>query len=373
MSDLQVCQIDGSHREQWNAFVARSPYFALMQSYEWGEFKERLGWKAIRLATKQRGQITAVAQLLIKPAPLGLFSVGYVPRGPLVDWADRTTTTALLDSLHSEAQRYRAIFVKIEPPLLNGPEAHRWLEQYGFRCSSYTNQPRATIILDLTHDLDDILKQMRKKTRQYITGAVRKGVTVRIGGREDLQAFYDLMRLTSRREGFSLHPRDYYENEWQIFTHSQQTVLLMAFYQDRLLAVRTAYYFGNHAAEFHAGSSGEYTNLHPSYVLVWEAIKWAKAHGCRTYDLWGIPEEVGQAVYDGQDPPVSDRIDGLWGVYRFKRGFSKNIVYYVGAYDYVYSPLLYALIMNKVLNMGRLDRIAAWMDSLGRTCLTYPG
>lgn len=131
MSDLQVFQIDEGHREQWNGFAAQSPHFTLMQSYEWGEFKERLGWKAIRLATKQRGKITAVAQLFIKPAPLGLFSVGYVPRGPLVDWEDRTTTTALLDALHSEARRHRAVFMKIEAPLLNNPVAHRRLQQYG--------------------------------------------------------------------------------------------------------------------------------------------------------------------------------------------------------------------------------------------------
>jgi lipid II:glycine glycyltransferase (peptidoglycan interpeptide bridge formation enzyme) len=140
----------------------------------------------------------------------------------------------------------------------------------------------------------------------------------------------------------------------------------MAFYRDQLLAVRTAFHFGNHAAEFHAGSSSEFSNLRPNYLLMWEAIKWAKAQGCRTYDLWGIPHQVGQAVYEGNDPPVADRTDGLWGVYRFKSGFSKNIVYYIGAYDYVYSPRLYALITNKYLNGSTLDQIAAWIDLLRR-------
>jgi lipid II:glycine glycyltransferase (peptidoglycan interpeptide bridge formation enzyme) len=351
-------------RQAWNDFVARTPAFALMQSYEWGEFKESLGWKVIRLAAHQRGQLTALAQLFIKSVPLGLFSVGYVPRGPLIDWRDQATTTALLSALHDEARRHRAVFTKIEPPLLSSPEAHGWLRRVGFRASSYTNQPRATIIVDLTQDLDDILKQMRKKTRQYIRRAARMGVTVRVGSREDLPAFYELMQATGRRAGFPARILEYYEREWQTFADSGQAVLLMAFYRDHLLAVRTVYRLGSHAAEFHAGSSDQFVDLRPNHVLVWEALKWAKAQGCRTYDLWGIPDQVGQAVDEGQAPPVSDRTDGLWGVYRFKRGFGRTVVCYTGAYDYVYSAPLYALLSNKLFGGDRLDRVAVWMDWL---------
>jgi lipid II:glycine glycyltransferase (peptidoglycan interpeptide bridge formation enzyme) len=54
-------------------------------------------------------------------------------------------------------------------------------------------------------------------------------------------------------------------------------------------------------------------------------MQWAKAHGCHTYDLWGLPRE-----------PRED--DPLWGVYRFKQGFSPRIVAYAGTYDRVLSP-----------------------------------
>lgn len=130
-----------------------------------------------------------------------------------------------------------------------------------------------------------------------------------------------------------------------------------------MLAVRMPAAFGNKAATIHSGSFDTHRKLKPNELLMWESLKWAKAQGCYTYDLWGIPDEIGQAVYEGKDPPVSDRTDGLWGVYRFKSGFSKNIVYYIGAYDHVYSPLLYALIMNRFFNADRLDRIAVWIDS----------
>jgi peptidoglycan pentaglycine glycine transferase (the first glycine) len=352
------------HRERWNDFVAQSSHFALMQSYEWGEFKEKLGWRSIRLAVRRHGQVVAAAQLLIKRAPTGLVSVGYVPRGPLVDWQDYVTTSALLGALHGEARRHRAIFVKIEPPLLNSPEAHRQLQQYGFRVSPYCNQPRATITVDLAQDLDDILKSMRKQTRRDIGRAARKGVTVRVGGLEDLTAFCDLMQMTSRRGEFSPRARDYYQLEWRTFVDNRQAVLFKAFYREHLLAMQMACRFGDQAAAIHGVSSREHAELCPNHLLVWEAIKWSKTLGCETYDLWGIPAEVGQAVYEGRDLPKPGRTDGLWGVYHFKSGFSKNIAYYVGAYDYIYSPLLYTMVANRLFGASTLDRIAVWMDSL---------
>ncbi len=361
---MVVRWITSERREEWNSFVARERSFGLLQSWEWGEFKEKLGWKAFRITVEEEEQIVAGAQVLIKSFGMGLGSVVYIPRGPIGNWLDSEIAAKLLSELHRVARRHRAIFLKMEPPLLFNPRTCQILETHQFERSPYTNQPRATIQIDLTRDLDDILKEMRKKTRQYIGGAGRSGIIVKIGAREDLPAFYDLMRMTARREGFAARTCAYHEHEWEAFATSKQVVLLMAIYQGQLLAVRTVYYFGKNAAEFHAGSISKFTNLHPNYLLAWEAIKWAKERKCCTYDLWGIPEEIGQAVSEGKDAPVSDRTDGLWGVYRFKSGFSKKILFYIGAYDYIYRPFLYGLIRNKVFNAERIERIAIWIERL---------
>jgi len=309
-------------------------------------------------------QIVALAQLLIKRFPLGLFSVGYVPRGPLVDWQDGETTAALLDALHGEAWRHRAVFVKIEPPLLNSPVADCRLRQCGFQVSRYTNQPRATIVLDLSPGLNQVLAQMHQKTRYNIRYAARKEITIRVGGREDLAAFYRLMQATGRRAGFTPRSLDYYRCLWETFDPSQRIRLFAASYRGEILAFNVSAIFGEHAVFLHGASSDRHRNLQPNYLLMWKAIRWAKSQNCSTFDLWGIPDEVGQAVYEGEGLPVPDRTDGLWGVYRFKRGFSNTIKYYIGAYDCVYSLLLYRLITNRLFNQDVLDRIAVWMDWL---------
>lgn len=363
---MQVTHITADRRQEWNAFVAQMSSFALLQSWEWGEFKEKLGWKPFRIAVEEQKRIVAGAQMLIKPVPLGLASVAYVPRGPAGDWLDEPITSPLLAELHRVARRHHAIFLKVEPLHLNESAVCQVLQRHHFRASDYSNQPRATITVDLRPGLDDIMGQMRKKTRQHIRLAARQGVSVRVGGQDDLPAFYELMQITGRRCRFSPRVFDYYNYQWQIFASNDQTALLMAFYNQQLLAARMVFCFGEQAAEFHAGSSGEYRDLQPDCLLVWEAIRWAKARGSRTYDLWGIPDKAGQAVYEGKDLPREECLGDLWGVYQFKRGFSKNVILHASAHDYVYSPLLYTLVTNRFLNGRVLDKSAVWADRFAR-------
>ena len=53
--------------------------------------------------------------------------------------------------------------------------------------------------------------------------------------------------------------------------------------------------------------------------------------------MWGIPDEP-EAVLEAQ---FTHRQDGLWGVYRFKRGFGGRLVRTIGAWDLPLKPVLY--------------------------------
>jgi lipid II:glycine glycyltransferase (peptidoglycan interpeptide bridge formation enzyme) len=97
-------------------------------------------------------------------------------------------------------------------------------------------------------------------------------------------------------------------------------------------------------------------------MLVWEAMKWAKAHGCLTYDMWGIPDEICEGNEESQ-AFEDHREDGLWGVYQFKRGFGRNIVTYIGAYDQVFYPRLYTLFHSRLFTGKGWERIATVLDS----------
>jgi peptidoglycan pentaglycine glycine transferase (the first glycine) len=346
---LRVHFTSDIRERDWNSFVAASPGGHVLQSSQWGQLKERFGWQVARVAVEDQGQWQAGAQVLFRP--LGPRTIAYVPKGPIVDWADEQTTQALLEALHQLCRQRRALFLKIEPEVAEDPILAQRLTALGFRASPQTIQPQCTILLDLVPDPADILARMKSKTRYNIRLAGRKGVIVREGKTEDLPGFYRLMRTTGQRDDFGIHSEAYYETAHQLFVPQGLAKLFLATCEDQVLAGIMAFAFGQRAWYMYGASSDEHRNLMPNYLLQWEAIKWARERGCQTYDLWGIPDEKEEVL----EREFTQRSDGLWGVYRFKRGFGGQVMRYLGAYDYVYSPLLYWL-YSKVVSYRREAR-----------------
>jgi lipid II:glycine glycyltransferase (peptidoglycan interpeptide bridge formation enzyme) len=96
----------------------------------------------------------------------------------------------------------------------------------------------------------------------------------------------------------------------------------------------------------YGASNNEERNRMPTYLLQWEAIRWAKSKGCEEYDLWGVPDENEEML----EANFESRHDGLWGVYRFKRGFGGELKRAAQALDKVYNPLLYWVYLKFIGN-----------------------
>ena len=153
----------------------------------------------------------------------------------------------------------------------------------------------------------------------------------------DVETFAQLMGVTGERDQFGVHNREYYRRAYELFHPSGACELLLAFYEDQPLAGVMVFAHGKRAWYFYGASNNLHRNRMPTYLLQWEAIRWARQMGCTEYDLWGVPdfdEEFLEAQF-------SLRSDGLWGVYRFKRGFGGELKRSIGAWDKVYIPILY--------------------------------
>ena len=337
---MRILRSDGSSLDdaRWDAFVTAHPGGHLLQLSRWGALKARFGWGAVRLAVEQDGWLRAGALLLFRRLPLGR-SLAYVPRGPVLDVADDAAAAQLWAALHELAHSRRAILLKVEPELPDEAALAMRLRGWGFRPSPQTVQPQRTLWVDLTADEEAILAGMKSKTRYNVRLAARRGVRVREGTADDVGAFYALMQETGARDGFPVHSRAYYQTAYGLFVPADVARLFLAFYGSELLGGLMAFACGRKAWYFYGASSDRHRNRMSSYLLQWEAMRWARARGCTAYDLWGIPDED-EATLEAQ---FTERRDGLWGVYRFKRGFGGRISRYLGAYDHVYSSLWYRL------------------------------
>jgi lipid II:glycine glycyltransferase (peptidoglycan interpeptide bridge formation enzyme) len=321
--------------DNWDAFVeARGGH--LLQTSRWGRLKRLFGWQDQVVALSRRDEITAGALVLFRPLPLGLGTVAYIPRGPVVDWSDEAQVEALMQTLDEAARARRAILLKLEPDSPDSPSLRQRLLQLGFRSSPQTVQPPRTIIVDLNGTEEELLARMNQGTRRKIRLAGRKGISVRRGNASDLASFNELMRVTGQRDAFGVHSPDYYQRVFELFA-PDHAALLMASYEGKDVAGLMVFAWGRTAIYLYGASSNEERERMPNHTLQWEAIRWAREQGCTTYDLWGIPD-ADQAELEAQ---FEGRHDGLWGVYGFKRGFGGRIVRAVGAWDRAYQPLGY--------------------------------
>jgi lipid II:glycine glycyltransferase (peptidoglycan interpeptide bridge formation enzyme) len=385
--NVQMRLLDADQRLLWDTFVAAAPHGHILQSWGWGELKAAFGWRALRvvLLESDTQHILAGAQILCRSIPFTPFSLAYVPKGPVLDWADTALCQRFFQALHRLLRARHVALLRIDPDLpesisalaaegaeegenavlpatevdeaagafgglysvAEGSSVAQQLRSLGFRAVEDSIQPRRTIAVDLTPDERSIALRQKPKWRYNAGLAARKGVTVRVAtSAEDIQRWYALMQVTSQRDRFAIHTLDYYLYIWKVFGEANQARLLLAEHEGKLLAGIFVTLLGREGIYLYGASGNEGRNLMPNHLLQWEAMRWAKAQGATLYDLWGVAES--------EDPN-----DPMAGVYRFKRGWGGKMIRYIGSFDYVYSPLIYQGITQGRALLKRLATLRA--------------
>ena len=329
--------------DAWDAFVAQHPDGHILQTAAWGNLKSDYGWQAQPLQSGPAG-----ALLLFRRLPLGL-TLAYAPRGPLADWRDVDSLTRLRTELDSACRARRAICLKVEPDLPDGDDCAQTLARLGFRPSPHSVQPRRTLLVSLAGSETDVLARMKQKTRYNIGLASKKGVSVRpASSAADLEAFAALMAVTGARDSFAVHEPGYYRRAYELFNPAGRCELLLAEHEGQPLAGVMVFALGARAWYFYGASSDRERSRMAPYLAQWQAMRWARERGAESYDLWGVPDEDEAALEAG----FEQRHDGLWGVYRFKRGFGGRLARTAGAWDRVYNAPLYRAYLWYVRRRG---------------------
>jgi lipid II:glycine glycyltransferase (peptidoglycan interpeptide bridge formation enzyme) len=310
------------------------------------------------------GQPVAAAQILRRSFQLPTsrsksvqlpISILYSPKGPLLDWENDSLRACVLADLQTLARRERAIFIKIDPdlqlPITNNQSLNLQLptsrsqsvQLPNWHPSSNQIQFRNTVRLDLARSEDDILAAMKQKTRYNIRLAERKGVHIRPGSRTDLDLLYRMYAETSVRDGFVIRSADYYRDAWGSFLQADLAQPFIAEVEAEPVSALILFRFAKTAWYMYGMSRETHRDKMPNHLLQWEAMRWAKARGCDTYDFWGAPDEFVET-------------DPMWGVWKFKEGFGGQVAKHIGAWDFAPSPTLYWLyagVMPRVLDLMR--------------------
>lgn len=336
----------------------KDDYF--LQSKQWAHIKQTFGWKVFILRQKAYSHLQEDILVLVRKMPVFGY-MAYIPDGILArtpvmlednkqyeSLSSRLFDTySLMETILEFLVTHYDIFVfslRWDTPwnfyLNTNPTQELDLSIYNttfhrdYNSIQHTStvyqceptQPSATMLLNLKFSLEELLANMKQKTRYNIKLASKKGVVIR--NEVSIDEFYTLYRITSFRNKISIHQRAYYQKVYDelIVSNKHEIHIYGAEYEQQLIATIIVVYYSyqnkKEAIYLYGASSDIHRNLMPAYALQWHAIKEAKKQHCSSYDMFGIP-------------PYADETHRMYGVYKFKIGFGGTVMLRLGGYEVV--------------------------------------
>ncbi|NCU37982.1 peptidoglycan bridge formation glycyltransferase FemA/FemB family protein [Candidatus Saccharibacteria bacterium] len=299
---------------EWDTIVPQNPDGGnVLQGKLFAEIKQLSKWQPRYIVCD-----TAAFTALEKHIPV-LGKVWYIPKGPGV----RTVAElqVILIELVPFAKKQGVFTIKVEPELLLGTELHG-LKIVPTKPIQYNS---STVVVDLTPDLEAILKALPQKGRHAIRRAERDGVTVEMveSTPENCDHMYNLFKETAVGAGFVIRPRTYYHEFYSRYSAAGQGQLFFAYFDGKLVAGAYVLLYGDKSTYKDGASVREKATYGASHYLQWKVIEWAKSKGSVAHDLCGTPPAV----------DITNETHPFYGLGRFKTSFNKTVTDYVGAYE----------------------------------------
>ncbi len=301
---------------------------------DWQKFFHR---KIRRFIVSNGDTIVAYFQIIKYPLAFGKHYL-YIPYGPVTKDFSDDFFIQLKSELKIIAEEEKAVFVRLDfVPTITDPSILQTIKRLFHKAprSSYHSsyfQPRAEWFLKLNKSENELYEAMHENNRYSIRLTERKEVKTEIVYSDFikyLEPFYELMKITAKRNGFSLHPKAYYE---AIFKNldKNNAYLSVALFTGKILAIDLIIIYGGVANYVFACSSDEERNRAPSYGAIWTAIKYAKSLGCEYFNFGGISSiEHPNKSWDG--------------LTNFKMKFGGEKIIHSDFYDLVINHLAYNL------------------------------
>ncbi|HET7218511.1 MAG TPA: FemAB family XrtA/PEP-CTERM system-associated protein [Vicinamibacterales bacterium] len=269
---MQIVQCDEQHRQEWNAFVRRSPRASLYHRYEWRNVnRQSFGYRSAYLAALVDGRIAGIFPFVqVKSSLFGNIacSLPFVNfGGPCGDSPE--IEHALVEAAKPIVRDWRSDYLEIRTPhQVDGLP---------------TSEHKVSMTLDLVSDPEELWKNFKTGHRQDIRAAYKKGATVKVGRADLIDDFYAVLSESWRDLGTPIYSRRFLDNIARAFPDEIRVTVV---YSDGEPAA-TAFDLmsGEHAEGLWLGSRGKFRKQNVGYVLYWELIKDACERGVKTFHL----------------------------------------------------------------------------------------
>mgnify|MGYP003305687851 CR=1 FL=1 len=327
--------LEEADKKRYKEFLETHDRCNFQQSLEWGNVKK--SWKKeVILSEDENGNIVGALCVWVRKIPL-FGNLMYAARGPICDIHNEDVIKDLTEGAKALAKKYNAFVLRNEPDILKTDEEYRKIiKKFGYKIKDDSKdfkdeiQPRFVFRLNIKDKTEDeIFNEFHQKTRYNIRLAIKKGVEIKEGTKEDLKDFHKIMVETGERDNFIIRSLEYFETMYDSLAPKHMK-LLMAYHEGKPIAGIIPIMYGKKTWYLYGASSNSHRNLMPNYLLQWTMIKEAIQNGCDMYDFRGV-----SGVVDETHPQ--------YGLYRFKKGFNAEFTEFIGEVYLPFKPLKYKL------------------------------
>ncbi len=270
----------------------------------------------LRFSKVDHGAVKGYAQVVLfregPPILRALGSHGTIRHGPIMrsDCSSSDWVSFLMQIIHET--RDTMTYLRIYPGRVAIPEQSA-------AGAGFQRTPWLDFFVDLERPERSILAGMSKDRRYGIRKGTERGVLVSTAeSGEDVEQAYQLLLQTHKRARFPLEPHRFFSEIFRNFARDRFCIFI-AKHRDKPLATCVVAVDGRSGVNWYAGSSSDpsASRFYPNDLVIWEAIRWSRAHGLSLFEM------------GGGGPPGDAR-----GFVSFKRQFGGTTVD-VGRYTFV--------------------------------------
>ncbi len=266
------------------------------QTTEYAKFMKKIGWKI-----KKTGKIN----IFIKKLPFLPFSVIKILR-----FSTPNKEKFMTDAKKIKKEN-RALIFKLHPFIVSKSDQ---IVFKNFKSQQDKNPlvPTKTIWLDLNKKNNQLLKQMKQKTRYNIHLSKSKKITIEIvsGNKIKSQLLNDFYQLWKKNKPFNWLFKPSFRNLQALVSSFEKKCFLVLASKNSLIAGALILTSKNMAFYWHNCSNKEGKKLFAPTLVIWQAIKEAKRRNLKIFDFEGI--------YDSRFHKLMKNWQGFS---KFKKGF----------------------------------------------------
>lgn len=308
MSSLEI-DIRCKTPENWDENLTKSPYASIHQTSYYAKHCEDLGEKVYFLSLKRDGEVFAqnlvhvqCASSYVSTELLGLrpFSFKIPPTwlsfeyGPIFRGINDQYIHSFVKLILKTFRSVPVLQALPHPLARDQPETFRRL---GFEVT-----PSTTYLIDLTLDIEQLWKNIRRKTRGNVKRAIKRGVCVEIADSvSDFNEYFWLLNESRKRRKMRSANYDVKKevDMWRKGISRDVMRLFVAKYKGRITAGSLIPFFNGYLNEWGVAQStfDKSNRLYSTDLIKWKIIEWGHYSGQRYYDLTLAEESGGVAFF----------------------------------------------------------------------------